>query len=64
MYRDLIEEVTKITTNGRTWYYQQFCKPDGNLKCVRLYDGDGDFVSEFKSMEELYEFVGDVSDDD
>ena len=57
MYRDLIGEVTKIKVNGINWFYQQFCKPDGNLKCIRLYDEDGDFVSEFKSVNELYDFV-------
>lgn len=60
MYRDLIGEVVRITTGSRAWYYQQFCKPDGNLKCVRLYDEDGDFVSEFKSMDALYKFLPDV----
>ena len=62
MYRDLIGEVTKITENGINWYYQQFCKLDGNLDCVRLYDMDGDFVAEFKSMEELGEFIKGVQE--
>ena len=57
MYRDLISEVVKITANGRKWYYQQFNKWDGNLKCVNLYDEDGEFVCEFQSMEELKAFV-------
>ena len=57
MYRDLIGDVVKFTASGRKWYYQQFCKLDGNLNFVRLYDEDGEFVTEFNSMDDLLEFV-------
>lgn len=57
MYRDFVGEVVKITSNGIKWYYQMFSNLDGTLKAVNLYDEDGDFVVEFKTMEELKEFV-------
>lgn len=57
MYRDIIGAPTRITIGENEWWYQQFCKWDGNLKAVRLYDKDGDFVSEFPSMEELFDFL-------
>lgn len=57
MYRDLVSEVEKIQANGKVWYYQQFNRWDGNLKAVTLYDDNGDYVSEFQSMEELEKFV-------
>lgn len=57
MYRDIIEEPIQFTVNGRDWWRQQFNGWDGNLKAVRLYDEDGNFVSEFESMEELKYFV-------
>lgn len=57
MYRDLVGEVTKFTASGRKWYYQQFFSIGGNLKAVNLYDEDGEFICEFKSMEEMKNFV-------
>ena len=57
MYRDLVGEVEKIQANGKVWYYQQINRWDGNLKAVILYDDNGDYVSEFQSMEELEKFV-------
>ena len=52
MYRDLIGDPERITVNGREWWLQQFCRMDGTLKAVRLYDADGEFVGEFQSVEE------------
>ena len=57
MYRDLVSKVEKIQANGKVWYYQQVNRWDGNLKAVTLYDDNGDYVSEFHSMEELEKFV-------
>lgn len=52
MYRDLIGDPERITAGGREWWVQQFCRMDGTLKTVRLYDADGEFVREFESIEE------------
>ena len=62
MYRDLVGEVVKITVNERTWYYQQFCTVDGNLKAVRLYDEDGEFVTEFNNLDDCWDFVEGVKE--
>ena len=51
MYRDLIGDPERITAGGREWWVQQFCRMDGTLKAVRLYDADGEFVGDFDSME-------------
>lgn len=52
MYRDLIGDPERFTAGGREWWLQQFCRVDGTLKAVRLYDADGEFVGEFQSVEE------------
>lgn len=57
MYRDLIGEPEKFETNGREWWLQQFCRGDGTLKAVRLYDAEGEFVSEFASVEDALAFA-------
>ena len=57
MYRDLIGDPEKMEINGREWWLQQFCHGDGTLKFVRLYDEDGEFVSEFASMEEALAYA-------
>lgn len=57
MYRDLIGNPEKIESNGRKWWIQVFCKWDGNLDAVNLYDEDGDFVGEFASMTDLENFI-------
>ena len=57
MYRDLIGDPEKITVEGREWWLQQFCRGDGTLKAVRLYDSDGEFVSEFASVEDALAFA-------
>lgn len=60
MYRDLIGDPEKIVVNGREWWIQQFCRGDGSLKAVRLFDEDGDFVAEFPSEEEVKDFINGV----
>ena len=52
MYRDLIRDPERFTAGGKEWWLQQFCRVDGTLKAVRLYDADGEFVREFESIEE------------
>ena len=42
----------KITVGGKDWYYQTFYE-GGNVSAVRLYDGGGDFVKEFKSLDRM-----------
>ena len=58
MYRDLIGDPEKIYHNGKEWWVQQFCRMDGTLKAVRLYDADGEFVGEFESIEAAVAFAG------
>ena len=60
MYRDLVGKPEKIEANNKTWYFQQFCGWNGNLKAVNLYDEDGDFVCEFRSVEEMNDFIGGI----
>ena len=54
MYRDLVGDPERITVNGREWWLQQFCRWDGTLKAVRLYDDNGEFVAEFPGVEEAF----------
>lgn len=58
MYRDLIGDPERFTAGGKEWWLQQFCRGDGTLKAVRLYDADGEFVSEFESVEAAVAFAG------
>ena len=48
----------RIVVGGKTWYYQKFYKDDGSLEAVRLYDGGGDFVREYKSLYRLTGSLG------
>ena len=52
MYRDLVGDPERITAGGRVWWLQQFCHGDGTLKAVRLFDAEGEFVSEFASVDD------------
>ncbi len=58
MYRDLVGDPEKITVEGREWWIQQFCRVDGTLKAVRLYNADGEFAGEFESVEAAVAFAG------
>ena len=51
MYRDLIGDPEKIEYNGREWWVQIFCHWDGNIKGVRLFDENGEFVGEFEDQD-------------
>ena len=57
MYRDLIGEPEKIEANGHEWWIQEFCHGDGTLKAVRLYDADGEFVTECASIEGIDKYI-------
>lgn len=61
-FKDVIEEAVPFKLNGRDWWHQKINGWDGNLISARLYDGDGYFVSEFESMEELVNFVKGVKE--
>ncbi len=58
MYRDLIGDPERITAGGREWWLQEFCRMNGTLKAVRLYDADGKFIREFESVEAAVAFAG------
>lgn len=53
MYRDIINKPEQIECSGKKWWIQVFCKWDGNLAAINLYDENGDFVDEFTSMTDL-----------
>lgn len=57
MYRDLIGKPERIEAGGKLWWVQTFCKWDGTVKSVNLYDENGDFISEFSSMEDAIDFA-------
>ena len=57
MYRDLIGDPEKIEYNGREWWVQIFCRWDGSLKAVCLYDEAGELLGEFQSREEAIAFM-------
>lgn len=60
MYRDLISAPEQIEAAGARWWIQQFCKMDGSLDAVMLYDQDGDPVGEFQSMSDLEDFLSGI----
>lgn len=49
----LIGEPERIEANGQVWWTQMFCKWDGTLECINLYNPDGFLVGEYPSMEEV-----------
>lgn len=56
----MISKVTKIATERGDWYYQKFAASSlipNEPTVFRLYDGDGDFVKEFSSYEDMYAWV-------
>ena len=57
MYRDLIGEPEKIEANGCEWWMQTFCRWDGTIKAVVLYDADGEKVGEFPGTREAEQFI-------
>ena len=52
-----ITKVERISRNGRNWFYQEFDRYDGQLEAVNLYDENGDFVEEFRSIEEMNRYI-------
>lgn len=60
MYRDLIGDPEKIEYAGREWYVQIFCRWDGSLKAVHLYDANGEFLGEFNSKEDTLAYMKSV----
>ena len=52
MYRDLIGDPERFTAGEREWWLQQFFRANGSLKFARLFDANGKFAGEFKSVEE------------
>lgn len=52
MYRDLVGKPEQIEAGGKVWWLQTFCRWDGTVKAVTLYNGDGDLIGEFKSRED------------
>ena len=52
-----ITKVERISRNGRNWFYQEFDRYDGQLEDVNLYDENGDFVEEFRSIEEMNRYI-------
>ena len=56
----MIGKVERIEVNGFTWFWQEFTNPDGKLEAIRLYAGDGDFVTEFGDYREMIYFLNGV----
>ena len=57
MYRDLIGDPERFELNGREWWVQIFRRWSGKIKCIRLYNEEGDFVSEFHSAGEALAYI-------
>ena len=57
MYRDFIEAPERIEANGKEWWLQVFHHRDETVDIVNVYDWNGDFVREFKSVEEALRFI-------
>lgn len=52
MYRDLVTAPECCTAGGRDWWVQVLHYWNGEVNVVNLFDDNGDFVEEFKSLEE------------
>lgn len=57
MYRDLIGDPERFELNGRDWWMQIFRRWSGKIKYIRLYNEEGDFVSEFRSADEALAYI-------
>lgn len=57
MYRDLIGDPERFEMNGRDWWMQIFRRWNGKIKYIRLYDSEGDFVSEFCSADDALAYI-------
>lgn len=57
MYRDLIGKPEQIEAGGKIWWLQEFCRWDGTVKAVNLFDDAGKLVGEFQSREDALAFV-------
>lgn len=57
MYRDLVTAPECCTAGGRDWWVRVLHRWNGEIDTVILYDDNGDYVTEFKSMEECEAYL-------
>ena len=60
MYRDLIGDPERIEYNGREWWVQLFCRWNGSIKSVHLYDDRGSAIGVFQSREQAIQYMDSV----
>lgn len=57
VYRDFIEAPEHVEANGRDWWIQVLHRRDESIDVVNVYDENGDFAAEFRTLEEATAYI-------